>query len=145
MSTGQAKYEHAYRAVVWRIPRLPKEGQGAYTQHLFLLRLDLTSFDQIPESFGTHVDVEFTMPATSVSHTTVRSISVSNENPPEKYVRYLSKHEYRVELELQTGEVPPSQTEISNLAATAAAQSASFEPAQPAAAAVATAADSDSD
>lgn len=145
VSTGQAKYEHAYRAVVWRIPRLPKEGQGAYTQHLFLLRLDLTSFDQIPESFGTHVDVEFTMPATSVSHTTVRSISVSNENPPEKYVRYLSKHEYRVELELQTGEVPPSQTEISNLAATAAAQSASFEPAQPAAAAVTTAADSDSD
>ncbi|KAH6919454.1 hypothetical protein HPB50_029558 [Hyalomma asiaticum] len=28
VSTGQAKYEHAYKAVVWRIPRLPKEGQG---------------------------------------------------------------------------------------------------------------------
>ncbi|CAN7999958.1 unnamed protein product [Ixodes hexagonus] len=145
VSTGQAKYEHAYRAVVWRIPRLPKEGQGAYTTHLFLLRLDLTSFDQIPESFAQYVDVEFTMPATSVSHTTVRSISVSNENPPEKYVRYLSKHEYRVELELQTGEMPPSQTEISNLAATAAAQSASFESTQPATAAVTTAAANDSD
>lgn len=127
VSTGQAKYEHAYKAVVWRVPRLPKEGQGAYTTQLFLLRLDLTSFDQIPASFEQFVAVEFTMPATSVSHTTVRSISVSNENPPEKYVRYMSKHEYRVEIELQTGELPPSETEISSLAS-AAQQAPSYEP-----------------
>lgn len=139
VSTGQAKYEHAHKAVVWRIPRLPKEGQGAYTTQLFLLRLDLTSFDQIPASFEQHVFVEFTMPATSVSHTTVRSISVSNENPPEKYVRYLSKHEYRVELELQTGEVPPSETEISSLAAVAQ-QAAPYEPPASATAAAAAAA-----
>ncbi|XP_023232384.1 protein stoned-B-like isoform X2 [Centruroides sculpturatus] len=99
VSTGNAKYEHALKAVVWRIPRLPKEGQGAYTTHLFLLRLDMTSFDQIPESLSQHVDVEFTMPATTVSHTTVRSVSVTNSNPPEKYVRYVSKHEYKVEIE----------------------------------------------
>lgn len=140
VSTGQAKYEHAHKAVVWRIPRLPKEGQGAYTSQLFLLRLDLTSFDQIPASFEQYVFVEFTMPATSVSHTTVRSISVSNENPPEKYVRYLSKHEYRVEIELQTGEVPPSETEISSLAAVAQ-QAGPYEP--PATATTATAATSD--
>lgn len=151
VSTGQAKYEHAYKAVVWRVPRLPKEGQGAYTTQLFLLRLDLTSFDQIPASFEQFVAVEFTMPATSVSHTTVRSISVSNENPPEKYVRYLSKHEYRVEIELQTGELPPSETEISSLAS-AAQQAPSYEPtaattaaAAAAAAAVAKEDDDDSD
>jgi hypothetical protein len=28
VSAGQAKYEHAFRSLVWRIPRLPKEGQG---------------------------------------------------------------------------------------------------------------------
>lgn len=28
VSAGQAKYEHVFHAVVWRIPRLPKEGQG---------------------------------------------------------------------------------------------------------------------
>uniref|UniRef100_A0A131XGZ6 Putative stoned b synaptic vesicle bioproteinsis protein n=1 Tax=Hyalomma excavatum TaxID=257692 RepID=A0A131XGZ6_9ACAR len=144
VSTGQAKYEHAYKAVVWRIPRLPKEGQGAYTSQLFLLRLDLTSFDQIPSSFDQHVFVEFTMPATSVSHTTVRSISVSNENPPEKYVRYLSKHEYRVEIELQTGEVPPSETEISSLAAVAQ-QAGPYEPPVTATAAAAAAAATTSD
>ncbi|KAH7942182.1 hypothetical protein HPB49_021780 [Dermacentor silvarum] len=115
---------------------------SAYTTQLFLLRLDLTSFDQIPASFEQYVFVEFTMPATSVSHTTVRSISVSNENPPEKYVRYLSKHEYRVELELQTGEVPPSETEISSLAAVAQ-QAAPYEPPASATAAAAAAATSD--
>uniref|UniRef100_A0A2R5LJ28 Putative stoned b synaptic vesicle bioproteinsis protein n=1 Tax=Ornithodoros turicata TaxID=34597 RepID=A0A2R5LJ28_9ACAR len=143
VSAGQAKYEHAYKAVIWRIPRLPKEGQGAYTQQLFLLRLDLTSFDQVPETFDTNIDVEFTMPATTVSHTTVRSISVSNENPPEKYVRYISKHEYRVELDLQMGDAPPSENEISSITATAPA--APFEPPAPEPLADVAPADSDSD
>ncbi|XP_054709400.1 protein stoned-B-like [Uloborus diversus] len=102
VSAGQAKYEHVFHAVVWRIPRLPKEGQGAYTQQLFLLRTELTSFDQIPETFEQYVDVEFTMPATYVSHTTVRSVSVTNPIPPEKYVRYISKHEYKVEIDFKS-------------------------------------------
>lgn len=28
VTSGQAKYEHQHRALVWRMPRLPKEGQG---------------------------------------------------------------------------------------------------------------------
>lgn len=28
VTSGQAKYEHQHRAIVWRCPRLPKEGQG---------------------------------------------------------------------------------------------------------------------
>lgn len=28
VTSGEAKYEHHHRAVVWRMPRLPKEGQG---------------------------------------------------------------------------------------------------------------------
>lgn len=28
VTSGQAKYEHQHRAIVWRMPRLPKEGQG---------------------------------------------------------------------------------------------------------------------
>ena len=46
-SSGQAKYEHQHRAIVWRIPRLPKLGQGSYTNHEFVCRLQLTSFDQV--------------------------------------------------------------------------------------------------
>jgi stonin-1/2 len=31
VTSGQAKYEHHHRAIVWRCPRLPKEGQGELT------------------------------------------------------------------------------------------------------------------
>lgn len=98
VTSGQAKYEHQHRAIVWRCPRLPKEGQGAYTTHNLVCRMALTSFDQIPEQLSEFAYVEFTMPATQVSHTTVRSVSVQgsdSDEPPEKYVRYLARHEYR--------------------------------------------------
>lgn len=65
------------------------------------LNLPLTSFDQIPETFDEFVHVEFTMPSTTVSHAVVRSVSVSSsssEEPPEKFVRNVSKHEYTVEM-----------------------------------------------
>lgn len=58
----------------------------------------LTSYDQIPENLSEYCYVEFTMPATQVSHTTARSVSLQNSDsdaPPEKYVRNLSRHEYR--------------------------------------------------
>uniref|UniRef100_A0A182J3L8 MHD domain-containing protein n=1 Tax=Anopheles atroparvus TaxID=41427 RepID=A0A182J3L8_ANOAO len=107
VTSGQAKYEHHHRAIVWRCPRLPKEGQGAYTTHQLVCRMALTSFDQIPEQLAPFAYVEFTMPATQASHTTVRSVSVQeseSDEPPEKYVRYLARHEYRVGIEHTTGE-----------------------------------------
>jgi len=79
---------------------------GAYTTHTFVCRMGLTSYDQIPEKFADYCYVEFTMPATQVSHTTVRSVSLSNgakDEPPEKYVRYLARHEYRYEHFINTG------------------------------------------
>ncbi|GAB6033620.1 hypothetical protein CHUAL_013680 [Chamberlinius hualienensis] len=99
VSTGQAKYEHQHRAIVWRVPKLPKEGQGAYSTYLFVCRMELSSYDQIPEEFDSTVHVEFTMPTTTASHTTIRSVSVTNPNPPEKYVKYLARHCYRVGIE----------------------------------------------
>lgn len=97
-TSGQAKYEHQHRAIVWRMPRLPKEGQGAYTTHNLVCHMALTSFDQIPEQLEKYCYVEFTMPVTQVSHTTVRSVSMNNsesDSPPEKYVRQLARHEYK--------------------------------------------------
>ena len=61
--------------------------------------MKLTSFDQIPAELTKYAYVEFTMPQTQVSHTTVRSVSISNspsDDPPEKYVRQLARHEYRL-------------------------------------------------
>ncbi|XP_020289485.1 protein stoned-B-like [Pseudomyrmex gracilis] len=109
VTSGQAKYEHQHRAIVWRMPRLPKEGQGAYTTHQLVCRMALTSYDQIPDNLAEYCYVEFTMPATQVSHTTARSVSLQNTDsdaPPEKYVRNLSRHEYRVEIEHTQGEGP---------------------------------------
>ncbi|KAF7283272.1 hypothetical protein GWI33_001042 [Rhynchophorus ferrugineus] len=109
VTSGQAKYEHQHRAIVWRCPRLPKEGQGAYTTHNMVCKIALTSFDQMPEKLAEYCYVEFTMPATQVSHTTCRSVSLQNsdsDEPPEKYVRYLARHEYRVGIEHTEGESP---------------------------------------
>ncbi|KAG5867514.1 hypothetical protein JTB14_036577 [Gonioctena quinquepunctata] len=109
VTSGQAKYEHQHRAIVWRCPRLPKEGQGAYTTHNMVCRVALTSYDQMPEKLAEYCYVEFTMPATQVSHTTCRSVSMQNsdsDEPPEKYVRYLARHEYRVGIEHTEGDSP---------------------------------------
>ncbi|KZC06961.1 Protein stoned-B [Dufourea novaeangliae] len=109
VTSGQAKYEHQHRAIVWRMPRLPKQGQGAYTTHQLVCRMALTSYDQIPENLSEYCYVEFTMPATQVSHTTARSVSLQNsdsDNPPEKYVKNLSRHEYRVGIEHTQGDGP---------------------------------------
>lgn len=106
VTSGQAKYEHQHRAIVWRMSRLPKEGQGAYTTHAFSCRMHLTPYDQMPESLDKYCYVEFTMPATTVSHCVMRSVSITSEDPPEKYVRYLARHEYRVEMEFTSGTGP---------------------------------------
>nr|XP_034832676.1 protein stoned-B-like [Maniola hyperantus] len=123
VTSGQAKYEHQHRAIVWRMPRLPKEGQGAYTTHNLVCRMALTSYDQIPEELAKWAHVEFTMPATQVSHTTVRSVSLQQHDgdPPEKYVRYLARHEYIVGIERTSGQ-----------AVAAYALAASKEPERPA-------------
>ena len=48
-SSGLAKYEHQHKAIVWRVPRLPKQGQGSYTNHEFVCKLQLSAIDQMPE------------------------------------------------------------------------------------------------
>ena len=39
------------------------------------------------------------MPCATVSQSQIRSIAITNPNPPEKWVRYLAKYEYRIEIE----------------------------------------------
>ncbi|XP_064599696.1 putative stoned B-like protein [Liolophura sinensis] len=100
-SVGTAKYENVYRAVVWRINRLPERNEGAYKSHLFQLKMDLGPHDEKPAEFEKYADIEFTMPSSTVSKTQVRSVSVANPNPPEKWVKYVGKYQMRVEIEHQ--------------------------------------------
>lgn len=102
VTSGQAKYEHHHHAVVWRAARWPKESQSAYVQNKMKIRLPLTAYDKMPENFYEFVHAEYTMPATTVSHTTLRSISVNpcEDEPPEKYVKYSAKYDYKVKMRL---------------------------------------------
>ncbi|RVE46802.1 hypothetical protein evm_008586 [Chilo suppressalis] len=146
VTSGQAKYEHQHRAIVWRMPRLPKEGQGAYTTHNLVCRMALTSYDQVPAALAQWALVEFTMPATQVSHTTVRSVSLQNHDadPPEKYVRYLARHEYRVGIERTTGSSAPAYESAAAVPPPPCAPAAAPAPA-PAPVPAAPSSDSDSD
>jgi len=102
VTSGQAKYEHHHHSIVWRATRWPKESQSAYVQNTMKIRLPLTAYDQMPDSLYEYVHVEYSMPATTVSHTTLRSISVNpcEDEPPEKYVKYSAKYEYKVKMRL---------------------------------------------
>ena len=106
VSSGEAKYEHQHRAVVWRIPRLPKHGQGSYTTHEFVAKLYLTDYDmeKMPEKFDEHFFVEFNQPATSESYTVLRSVSIQDGSgePPEKFVKYRARHEYKVGIKFES-------------------------------------------
>ncbi|WAR19255.1 STNB-like protein [Mya arenaria] len=79
--------------------RKPGKIKGAYTSHLFRLKLELGPHDEFPESFETHTSVSFTMPCSTVSQSQIRSIAVTNQNPPEKWVRSSASYEYRIEIE----------------------------------------------
>ncbi|VDN94889.1 unnamed protein product [Brugia pahangi] len=99
---GEAKYEHVFRALVWRIPRLPEKFHAAYREHLLRCRFELSSFDLMPETFAPTCDVEFTMPLAMISNTVVRSVSVEQHDDSdrvEKFVRYVAKCTYKVEID----------------------------------------------
>uniref|UniRef100_A0A7E4UXB1 PH domain-containing protein n=1 Tax=Panagrellus redivivus TaxID=6233 RepID=A0A7E4UXB1_PANRE len=99
---GEAKYEHVYRSLVWRIPRLPEKHHAAYKEHVLKCRFDLSNFDLMPETFLPTAEVEFTMPLATISNTVVRSVSVEQHEDSdrvEKFVRYVAKCKYQVEVD----------------------------------------------
>ncbi|ETN71694.1 adaptor complexe medium subunit family protein, partial [Necator americanus] len=96
---GEAKYEHVFRSLVWRIPRLPEKHHAAYKSHLLRCRFELSSFDLMPDAFLPRCEVDFTMPLATVSNTVVRSVSVEQHEDSdrvEKFVRYVAKCQYKV-------------------------------------------------
>ena len=67
-SVGVAKYEQAFRSIVWRIDQLPKRDQGAYKTHIFECKLTVPSYDPIPDKFEPTADVEYSMSQAFISH-----------------------------------------------------------------------------
>lgn len=115
-SVGIAKYERAYRAIVWRMPRLPEKNAVQNTPRVFTCRIELNS-DRDLERLRTPEDnaetkgdgyrggldskyrwceVEYTMPGPTASNVCVRSVSLPNTDRAEKFVSYQSHYFYKV-------------------------------------------------
>eukprot|EP00057_Strongylocentrotus_purpuratus_P034408 XP_795059.2 PREDICTED: stonin-2 [Strongylocentrotus purpuratus] len=99
ISVGTAKYEHAYRAVMWRIDRLPERTTGHPSTYILKCNLNLSSAREVSKTFSRTIEVEYHTPHTTASKTTVRSLAVSSEKSPEKRIRYMATYEYQVQIE----------------------------------------------
>ncbi|XP_004414946.1 PREDICTED: stonin-2 isoform X2 [Odobenus rosmarus divergens] len=99
VTLGTAKYEHAFNSIVWRINRLPDKNSASGHPHCFFCHLELGSDREVPSGFANHVNVEFSMPTTSASKATVRSISVEDKTDVRKWVNYSAHYSYKVEIE----------------------------------------------
>ncbi|CAF3885778.1 unnamed protein product [Rotaria sp. Silwood2] len=99
-SVGVAKYEQAFRSIVWRIDQLPKRDQGAYKTHVFECKLSVPSYDPMPEKFEPTADVEYSMSQAFISHCQIRSVAVPEaEDTPEKWIRPKSHFSYTIDIE----------------------------------------------
>ncbi|CAF2512245.1 unnamed protein product [Rotaria sp. Silwood2] len=99
-SAGIAKYEQAFRSIVWRIDQLPKRDQGAYKTHLFECKISVPSYDPLPEKYEPSADVEYSMSQVFISHCQIRSVAVPNaEETPEKWIRPQSRFSYTIDIE----------------------------------------------
>ncbi|XP_060789707.1 stonin-2 isoform X2 [Neoarius graeffei] len=99
VTLGTAKYEQAFRSVVWRIGRLPDKNSAFGHPHTFFCRLELGSDWEVPPKFQSMLEVEFDTPAASASKTTVRSLSVRDRAELKKWITYKAHYSYQVEME----------------------------------------------
>ncbi|XP_067894680.1 stonin-2 isoform X2 [Heterodontus francisci] len=99
VTLGSAKYEHAFKSIVWRINRLPDKNSASGHPHSFYCHLELGSDREVPVSFVHYVDVEFDMPSASASKAAVRSIAVANKSDVRKWIVYKAHYSYQVEME----------------------------------------------
>ncbi|CAL8304127.1 unnamed protein product [Boreogadus saida] len=106
VTLGTAKYEAAFRAVVWRIPRLPDKNSALGHPHTFFLRLELGSDQEVPRVLQRHLEVEFDMPAAAASQATVRSLSVDDRPDVRKWINYKAHFFYQVPIEQKTEDIP---------------------------------------
>lgn len=111
VTLGTAKYEQAFKSVVWRISRLPDKNSALGHPHTFFCRLELGSDWEVPQTFQCLVEVEFDMPAASASKTTVRSLSVEDRTELKKWITYKAHYSYQVEMEQKSEGVMENMTQ----------------------------------
>ncbi|XP_049507414.1 stonin-1 [Neofelis nebulosa] len=99
VTVGSAKYESAYRAVVWKIDRLPDKNSSPDHPHCLSYKLELGSDQEIPSDWYPFATVQFGMLDTCASGTEVRSLGVESDFQPQKHVHQRACYNIQVEIE----------------------------------------------
>lgn len=99
VTVGSAKYESAYRAVVWKIDRLPDKHASPDHPHCLSYKLELGSDQEIPSDWYPFATVQFGMLETCASRTEVRSLGVESDVQPQKHVHQRACYNIQVEIE----------------------------------------------
>ncbi|KAM9564827.1 stonin-1 isoform 1-T1 [Guaruba guarouba] len=99
VSVGTAKYESAYRAVVWKIDRLPDKNSSSDHPHSLSYKLELGSDQEIPSDWYPFATVQFIVHDTCASGTEVKSLGIESDLQPQKHVVQKAFYNYQVEIE----------------------------------------------
>lgn len=99
VSIGTAKYESAYRAVVWKIDRLPDKNSSADQPHSLSYKLELGSDQEIPSDWYPFATVQFIIHDTCASGTEVKSLGLESDVQPQKHVIQKAFYNCQVEIE----------------------------------------------
>ncbi|XP_050749352.1 stonin-1 [Gymnogyps californianus] len=99
VSIGTAKYESAYRAVVWKIDRLPDKNSSSDHPHSLSYKLELGSDQEIPSDWYPFATVQFVVHDTCASGTEVKSLGIESDLQPQKHVVQKAFYNCQVEIE----------------------------------------------
>ncbi|KAM8946718.1 stonin-1-like [Pelodytes ibericus] len=99
VTIGTAKYENAYKAVVWKIDRLPDKNSSHDQPHSLSCKLQLGSDQEIPRNWNPIATVQFVMPHTCISGAEVKSMGTENDIQPHKHIIQRACYNIQVEIE----------------------------------------------
>ncbi|XP_038669762.1 stonin-1 [Scyliorhinus canicula] len=98
VTIGTAKYEQAFRAIVWRIDNLPDKNAASDHPHCFSCKLELGSDQEIPSEWKPFIAVEFEVPDTSASKVKVKLFGTESDVQPAKRVHPKARYCYQPRL-----------------------------------------------
>ncbi|XP_030051691.1 stonin-1 isoform X1 [Microcaecilia unicolor] len=99
VTIGTAKYESAYRAVVWKIDRLPDKSSSPDQPHSLSCKLELGSDQEIPSDWHPFATVQFDIPDTCASGVEVTSMGIDSDIQPQKHIVYKTSYQCQIEIE----------------------------------------------
>eukprot|EP00111_Clytia_hemisphaerica_P019860 TCONS_00058551-protein len=100
ISTGCARYEPAYGAIIWELGNLPiiRDGLPADATHTFQCTIELPFPLHIRDDFQPYSYLEFNIKQQMGSNVSVEEVLLSDGRVPEKWVCYRSNFTYRIEM-----------------------------------------------